>query len=174
MTKPFWIGIVVGVMLLPLGAFLFIASGSMPVATRGNPLPFERQIAQFALRAAIGNAAQIPSPISADEPNLLAGAQTYRQNCAVCHGVMGGKASAIAQGMFPPPPALFKEKGVTDDEVGETFWKVKNGIRLTGMPGFESTLTDAEMWQVSLLLLKAHELPASVNAELTAQFKPVH
>ena len=76
--------------------------------------------------------------------------------------------------MFPPPPALFKEKGVTDDEVGETFWKVKNGIRLTGMPGFESTLTDAEMWQVSLLLLKAHELPASVNAELTAQFKPVH
>ncbi len=45
--------------------------------------------------------------------------------------------------------------GVTDDPPGETYWKVANGIRLTGMPSFKSVLTDTEMWQVSLLLANA-------------------
>jgi mono/diheme cytochrome c family protein len=45
--------------------------------------------------------------------------------------------------------------GVTDDPPGETYWKVANGIRLTGMPSFEKVLTDTEMWQVSLLLANA-------------------
>jgi mono/diheme cytochrome c family protein len=52
-------------------------------------------------------------------------------------------------------------KGVTDDPVGETYWKVKNGIRLTGMPGFSDSLSDAALWQVSLLLLQADKLPPS-------------
>ena len=51
--------------------------------------------------------------------------------------------------------------GVSDDPVGETYWKVKNGIRLTGMPSFEKALTEDQMWQVSLLLSKADKpLPA--------------
>ena len=45
--------------------------------------------------------------------------------------------------------------GVSDDPPGETYWKVANGIRLTGMPSFKSVLTDTEMWQVSLLLANA-------------------
>lgn len=45
-------------------------------------------------------------------------------------------------------------------------WKVKNGIRLTGMPGFEGSLSEDELWQVSLLLLKAEQLPDSVKAAL--------
>jgi thiosulfate dehydrogenase len=72
--------------------------------------------------------------------------------------------------MFPQPPQLLPpKKGVTDDEVGETYWKVKNGIRLTGMPGFGSSLSDSEMWQVSLLLLHADKLPDSAQAALHKQ-----
>src|SRR5262245_53619158 len=51
--------------------------------------------------------------------------------------------------MFPKPPHLFRGKGVTDDEPGETYWKVANGIRLTGMPAFKNSLSETEMWQVS-------------------------
>jgi hypothetical protein len=50
--------------------------------------------------------------------------------------------------------------------VGETYWKVKNGIRLTGMPGYGASLSDSELWQVSLLLLHADKLPDSVQAAL--------
>ena len=68
--------------------------------------------------------------------------------------------------MFPKPPQLFNGKGVTDDPVGETFWKVENGIRLSGMPAFKASLMEDEMWQVSLLLAHADKLPDSVRDEL--------
>jgi len=65
-----------------------------------------------------------------------------------------------------PAPESTPKKGVTDDDVGETYWKVKNGIRLTGMPGYVSSLSENEMWQVSLLLLHADKLPDSAVAVL--------
>jgi mono/diheme cytochrome c family protein len=97
----------------------------------------------------------------------------YKENCAVCHGLPGKSKTAIAAGMFPPPPQLFHGKGVTDDEPGETYWKVANGIRLTGMPGFRSTLKDEQLWQISLLLANADKLPESVTNALTRQDSPV-
>ena len=58
--------------------------------------------------------------------------------------------------------------GVSDDEPGETYWKVANGIRLTGMPAFNQVLTDTEMWQVTLLLKNAdQQLPDPVTKILT-------
>jgi mono/diheme cytochrome c family protein len=98
---------------------------------------------------------------------LLAGATLYSEHCAVCHGLPGVPKTAIAAGMFPPPPQFFKGKGVTDDEPGETYWKVANGIRLTGMPGFVSRLKDDQLWQVSLFLANEDKLPDSVKNALT-------
>ena len=71
-------------------------------------------------------------------------------------------------GMYPYPPELFRGKGVTDDPAGETYWKAKNGIRLTGMPGFKETLSDTQLWQVSLVLANADKLPQSVRDSLSA------
>jgi thiosulfate dehydrogenase len=75
----------------------------------------------------------------------------------------GRDQTAIAKGEFPKPPELFKSKGVTDDLAGVTYWKVANGIRLTGMPGFSGSLSSEQMWQVSLLLANADKLPATVR-----------
>jgi len=57
---------------------------------------------------------------------------------------------------------------VTDDPAGETYWKVSGGIRMTGMPGFEKTLSTTQMWQVSLLCANADKLSASVKDALAA------
>ena len=148
--------------ILPLASgFLFVTLGGMPVATQGNPLPLERFLAKSALRAAMRAEIDIKSPIADDEINLRAGAKVYSAQCAVCHGYTNEPPTAIAMGMFPPPPQLLPpKKGVTDDPIGEIYWKVKNGIRLTGMPGFVKGLSDTELWQVSLFLLKADQLPA--------------
>ncbi|BDG02948.1 c-type cytochrome [Anaeromyxobacter oryzae] len=163
------VGIVIGVFLALAGEYLFLTKGGMPVAARnGQPLPLEQYLTSRALRVAMARDAGRPSPISADEPNLLAGARVYRANCEMCHGSLDTeKRSAIARGMFPRPPRLMPPgEGVTDDPVGETYWKVKNGIRLTGMASFEGALTDTQLWQVSLLLGKANQLPEPVKAEL--------
>jgi thiosulfate dehydrogenase len=165
-VKKVLAGVIIGIFSCLFAEYLFLTRGGMPVATKGGPLPFERLMAKAALRSAIGTAAEQPSPIAADEANLAAGARVYHENCAVCHGSLGGHASATALGMFPAPPQLLPpSKGVTDDPVGETYWKARNGIRLTGMPGYGDTLSDTELWQVSLLLLHARELPrAAQNA----------
>jgi mono/diheme cytochrome c family protein len=91
---------------------------------------------------------------------------TYRDYCAVCHGLPGTERTAIARGEFPKPPQLFQGHGVTDDPVGETFWKTKNGIRLSGMPGFDGALTDEQIWRVSQLLATADKMPSSVQQQL--------
>jgi mono/diheme cytochrome c family protein len=70
--------------------------------------------------------------------------------------------------MYPRPPQLFQGKGVTDDEPGETYWKIFNGIRLTGMPGFSKTLSETQMWQMALLLANADKLPPAAKAALVA------
>jgi thiosulfate dehydrogenase len=77
--------------------------------------------------------------------------------------------------MFPSAPQLWKKHGsrgvvgVSDDEAGETYWKVANGIRLSGMPSYSRVLSDAQMWQVSLLLKNADkEMPGPVASILNA------
>ena len=169
--KNMFLGLVVGLCIVPLAAFLFVKFGGMPVATKGKPLPFERFLAHVALDAAIDREAGKTSPIEATEANLAGGARIYRAQCMVCHGSPEGAPTAIALGMYPKPPTLVRldKTGVTDDSVGETYWKAKNGIRLTGMPGFGDSLSETELWQVSLLLRHAHELPSSVGKLLSEQ-----
>jgi len=80
---------------------------------------------------------------------------------------MPGQAkTAIAAGMFPKPPQLWQGHGVTDDPAGETYWKIRNGIRLTGMPGYQSSLSEEQMWQIASLLANGDKLPAPVMEEL--------
>jgi mono/diheme cytochrome c family protein len=118
------------------------------------------------LNARVSKEAPKSSPLQPSDEVYAAGATVYRNNCAVCHALPGREQTAIAKGEFPKPPELFKGKGVTDDPPGETYWKVANGIRLTGMPGFSASLSSDQMWQVSLLLSGADKLPAAVRATL--------
>ena len=62
--------------------------------------------------------------------------------------------------MFPPAPQFFQpDKDVKDDPIGEIYWKVKNGIRLTGMPGYVDILNEQELWEVSLFLKNGATIP---------------
>ena len=164
--KGFVLGVVVTVLAGVVGVFAYFASGMAPAATSAPPMPFEKLLAGMALHARVSREMPKQSPLAVNEANLLAGAGIYQQHCAVCHGLPGAEQTAIAKGEFPRPPHLFRGKGVTDDEAGETYWKVANGIRLTGMPGFEKSLTPDQMWQVSLLMANADKLPPSVSAAL--------
>lgn len=120
----------------------------------------------MALKARIEAEAPKTVPIQANDENFMAGARIYRHNCAFCHGLPGQPEYPPGKGMFPKPPELFKGHGVTDDPPGETYWKVANGIRLTGMPAYTGSLTTQEMWQVSLMLADADKLPAGVHDAL--------
>lgn len=165
--RSFIAGLIVGVLLLCLGVFGYFLAGQAPVATDASPMPFEKYLAKKALHKVLDREMPRTVPIPLDEANYMAGAQVYKENCAVCHGLPGKPMTAIAKGMFPKPPELMQGKGVTDDPAGETYWKVVHGIRLTGMPSFRGNLSDTQAWQVSVLLANADHLPPSVKLAVT-------
>ena len=137
-----------------------------PVATSDPPMPFEKKLANKALNAHIEKQRVVQSPVAADEPNFLAGADVYKQHCAACHGLPGQPPTDYATTMYPKPTQLFRGTGVTDDPASESYWKAANGIRLSGMPAFKSKLTDTQLWQVSQLVAQADEIPESVKKVL--------
>lgn len=166
MVKGIVLGILLGFVLVFLGGYFYFSMGQAPVAVTAPEMPFERKLAGMALHAYMAKQPHLNPAVPEDEKNFLEGAKVYKEHCAVCHGLPGEPKTMIADGMFPKPPQLFKGVGVTDDEAWETYWKVANGIRMTGMPGFKDRLGETKLWQVSLLLKDADKLPASVKAEL--------
>jgi thiosulfate dehydrogenase len=167
--KTLILGIVLGAALVAAGFYAYMVSGRAPVATSEAPMPLERFFAKAALHARLDRDAHVLPPLKPTPAVLLAGARVYHQDCATCHGVPGQPVPTIARGMFPKPPQLFSaDEMVTDDAPGITFWKAKNGIRLTAMPGFHASLSDEQLWQVSMLLSHADKLPAEVRQALGA------
>ncbi len=152
-------GIVIGVLLCPVLLYVWFTRGNPPVAVADPPLPFERQITHIPLHARIDREMPKTVPVQATAETFIAGAHIYREQCAFCHGVYGSP-STVGAHMFPHVPQLWQSHregvvGVSDDPAGETYWKVANGIRLTGMPAYDKILTETQMWQVSVLLANA-------------------
>jgi mono/diheme cytochrome c family protein len=172
MFKGLLLGIIVGFLLVGAAIHLYFATGQAPVATSAAPMPFERKYAHIGLDAYLDKLPHPEPQTPADEKNFLAGADVYKENCAVCHGLPGLAKTAIAEGMYPKPPQLFHGVGVTDDEAWETYWKVENGIRMTGMPGFKGLLNETQIWQVSVLVKNADKISPSVKAALLAPVAP--
>jgi thiosulfate dehydrogenase len=168
MLKGLIVGILVTMMIAICGVYLYFSTGRAPVAVTDPPMPFEKKFAHMALNAHIEREKVPPAPVAADEKSYMSGAEVYKQNCAVCHGLPDQPKTAIAQGMYPPPPQLFHGTGVTDDPASETYWKAENGIRLTGMPGFKGRLTETQLWEVSVLLANADKIPPSVKTSLAS------
>lgn len=167
----FLLGFIFAFVALFVGGWTYFKYGNPPVATADHAFPFEAQIVRVPLNARIDSQMEKP-PFGTSEDVYETGAMAYKLQCAACHGVPGEDV-AFAKGMYPSAPQLWKKHthgnvvGVSDDDAGETFWKVKNGIRLTGMPSFQHVLSNDEMWDVTLLLKNAdQQLPDPVMAIL--------
>lgn len=166
MIRGLLVGVLLGVIGVLAGTYWYFSSGRAPVAVTASEMPFERRLARIGLHAYLDKLPHPEPQVPANETNLLAGAKLYKEHCAVCHGVPDAPRTAIAEGMFPKPPQLFKGTGVTDDDAWESYWKVAGGIRMTGMPGFKDHLSETQMWQLAVLVKNADRISAAVKAEL--------
>ena len=161
--KKLFLGILIGVCLPLVAGYVFVVSGGMPVATKGEALPLEHFIVKKALHAAFKNDLGLQAPFELTGERITHAALLYKNNCGGCHGI-SNRENLMAKGMFPPTPQFFQpDKDVKDDPIGEIHWKVKNGIRLTGMPGYTDILKDDEIWEVSLFLKNGEKVPEEVQ-----------
>jgi mono/diheme cytochrome c family protein len=168
----FLLGMVSAFVILFAGGYLYLHYGHPPVAVDDPALPYEADIVHVPLGARVDREIKKP-PFPASEDAFERGAKVYREDCAFCHGIPESD-SAHGTAMYPAAPQLWRKHkkgnvvGVSDDQVGETYWKVKNGIRLTGMPTYRDLLSDSDIWDVSLLLKNAdQQLPQPVMKALT-------
>jgi mono/diheme cytochrome c family protein len=171
--RSFFLGLTLGLLIIPALLSLYFRVGHLPVAVADQPFLLEKQIVRIPLHARIAKEMLATAPIALSEPNLILGAHIYREQCAVCHGLHGQPSDVGAQ-MYPHAPQLWAPHGkgvvgVSDDPPGETYWKVANGIRLTGMPAFDKLLNPTQIWQVSLLLANADKPLPSRVMDLTKQ-----
>jgi len=166
-----FLAFLLGLLVVPILVLFYFKVGSPPVAVADKPFPLEAQVVKVPLNARIDREMLTSAAIPATPENLNAGAQIYEDKCEFCHGT-ADSPSTPGSAMYPSAPQLWaKHKngvvGVSDDPVGETYWKVKNGIRLTGMPSYQKVLSDTEIWQVSLLLSMADKpLPGEASRTL--------
>jgi thiosulfate dehydrogenase len=161
MIRGFVAGVITTVVVICVGVYLVLKSGLIPANADAKPGGFELWAAGTSLDATLrNNAPRQANPVPLTDANLIEGITFYGQHCAFCHGTAAGDSSAspVAKGLYPAPPQLATD-GVEDDPEGVSYWKIKHGIRLTGMPAWGPDLSDRQIWTLALFLKHMDKLP---------------
>lgn len=145
MRKKLWWGVTI---LALLGVAAWLAAGSINLSALDEPGRAETYLATKAKHWLIGRAAKGVGPAPARAPNSAAiGGMQFRADCAACHGTDGRQATDTGRWMYPRASDL-GSPAVQQWSDAELFWIIKNGIRLTGMPGFGKVHPDDQLWHV--------------------------
>ena len=91
------------------------------------------------------------NPIAANEQTLKEGQGLYVQSCAICHGTDGHSRTNLGRSMYPPAMDLTSPH-VQHWKDAELFWIVQNGVRLTGMPSWKSSLSETDTWKLAYFI----------------------
>ena len=154
----FLFGVLVGVLLVAVGAGAFLASGLFNVSANVAPGAMEKRVAEFTLDRSLARRAPTAANPMAKSPDAVrSGMAHYKEMCVFCHGAPGVDASEAGEGLNPPAPDLTLTK-IQKRSDGELFWILQNGIRMTGMPAFGPTHKDEELWKMVAFLRHLPEL----------------
>lgn len=165
MLKGFIFGAIATIAVALIGGYVVVREGLVPANADATPSSLETWVAGTSLRATLDHEAPKGSnPIAMTDENLVAAVDLFGQHCAICHGTARGNASAspVAKGLYPQPPQLATD-GVEDDPEGMSFWKIKHGIRWTGMPSWKDALSDQQIWTLALFLNHMDKLPPAAQ-----------
>jgi len=158
----FLLGVAVTLLILILGGLGFAMLGFFPTAANIEPPHLERHFAMAAVDASMErHAPRVTNPLMPNDQNLIDGMKLYTMNCALCHGGLDRKPSALAASFYPPPPNLVSDP--PDDPEWHIFYTIRTGIRYTGMPAWDKTLTEPDIWKVTMFLSHMDKLPPAVQ-----------
>ena len=160
--RKFLLGAVVTLLVLILGVLGFAMLGFFPTQANVEPPHIERHLAMGAVDASMDrHAPRVSNPLTPTDQNLEDGMKLYTMNCALCHGGLDRKPSSLATSFYPPPPNLISDP--PDDPEWHTFFTIRTGIRYTGMPAWDKTLTEQDIWKITILLSHLDKLPPTVQ-----------
>ena len=164
-VRSFILGATLAYLFPALALVLSARFGVLPVQADVAPSRAEAALLGAVLHATVAHhATNGRNPLPASNDMLMAGAATYREMCAHCHGIARESNNSLGRSFYPPAPQLPLTRTTYTDS--ELFWIVKHGIRNTAMPAWGNLLPDDEIWQVVAVIRDFDSLPDSVTAAL--------
>jgi mono/diheme cytochrome c family protein len=163
------IGVAIGVaVVVPLGVYAFVKSGLFNVGASARHSKLTQWITHDTMIHSVRHhASGIAPPAWTSAGQLLAGYCAYETHCVACHGGSQVARQRWVSGMEPQPPYLLDvTKRFTPSQL---FWIAKNGIKMTGMPGWGDSMSDRDIWNIVAWLEASQNLPPQTYLEWRAQ-----
>ena len=165
----FILGVAVTILVLVLGGLGLAMLGFIPSNANVAPPRLERRIAMAAVDASMErHAPHVTNPLPPTDQNFEDGMKLYTMNCAVCHGGLDRKPASLGNSFYPPAPNLISDP--PDDPEWHVFYTIRTGVRYTGMPAWDKTLTEPDIWKIASLLSHMEKLPPAVQDYWKANF----
>lgn len=95
-------------------------------------------------------ASPIEPPRHVSREQILAGLADYDRSCTGCHGGPAVSRSPFAAAMLPTPPFLLDAQRKWTP--AELYWIVHEGVKMTPMPAWGESRTDAQVWNMVAFL----------------------
>ncbi|MBI3695118.1 MAG: c-type cytochrome [Acidobacteria bacterium] len=126
-----------------------------------KPTSLEAMLARHARRLATSRGVRdLQNPLPPTPLSIAEARDHFADHCAVCHANDSSGKMPINEGLYPPAPDL-RESSTQVLCDGELFYIIMNGIRFTGMPGWDGE--DEENWKLVLFI---RHLPQLTPKEL--------
>lgn len=122
------------------------------VSARDQPTRFEAALARTLRHFAVpANLRTAKNPVASSAAALQEGREHFADHCAQCHGNDGRGQTEMGRNLYPRSPdmTLPETQELSD---GELFAIIRNGVRLTGMPGWGGEHSEQDDWKLVLFI----------------------
>jgi mono/diheme cytochrome c family protein len=100
---------------------------------------------------------------------ISAGASLYKEMCSGCHLAPGLEPTEISKGLYPKPPNFSLKHGNHGMSAAQQFWVIKHGIKMTAMPAWGATHSDAMIWDMVAFIRRLPSLSAEEYRAATTE-----
>jgi mono/diheme cytochrome c family protein len=142
-----------------------IVSGAYNFAADAPHTAIVKTVVAFARERSIDVRAEGIKVPPLNDPKMIGeGAEHYAEMCVACDLAPGVAENELRRGLNPKPPVL---ASIAPEEPAEWFWIVKHGLKMTAMPAWGITHSDAEIWNIVAFLQKLPRLSPQQYRALT-------
>lgn len=116
------------------------------------PGKLESRVAAFAKHHIFIRNKKQKNPLPNNPQTLADGKEAFSHYCVACHGMDGQNTGVPFVDHISPPIPPLNSPDVQRYTDGQLKWILDYGIRPSGMPGSQGTLSDDELWSIVVYL----------------------
>ena len=164
-----------GLALIALGVY-FVGLIRHGFSTADEPSFVEKAVARAARNLAIPRNARLEAnPLKAAPELLKESRESFLDRCASCHGPDGAGQTRVGRNLYPKVPDLRLPvtQNLTD---GELRYIIRNGVRMTGMPGWANPHEEQsdDSWKLVLFIRSLRQLTGEEQQQQASTANAAH